>query len=264
MNRCARRFLFVLSLVFCLPVAADELPFPTRFSWGKIVPTDETVELHVKGVPEDRVVSFPRLNSPFRRIYLQSAPTQPIDFRPGVSQWQIKYPKSAKAPGKIIIETVGRPGMLIQPHVCESDEEGMFVLPAHHAVVHGTLLRYEPQPHKNVIGYWANEDDWCEWWIDVEDPLDYEVQILQGCGKGHGGSEVEISVGKSKLTFEVEDTGHFQKFKARRLGFLEIRRPGRHSVKVRALHKAKGAVMDIRQIRLVPPEVARRSKKNAG
>ena len=65
---------------------------------------------------------------------------------------------------------------------------------------------------------------------NVEEAGEYEVHILQGCGKGHGGSEVSIGVGKSVLTFTVEDTGHFQNFKPRNLGRIEVLKPGRQSL----------------------------------
>ena len=56
------------------------------------------------------------------------------------------------------------------------------------------------------------------------------------------------------MQFVVEDTGHFQNFKPRVVGELEIARPGSHRLAVKGLKKAKGAVMDVRQVRLIPVE----------
>jgi hypothetical protein len=77
------------------------------------------------------------------------------------------------------------------------------------------------------------------------------VQILQGCGKGQGGSEVAVVVGEEKVLFTVEDTGHFQNFKRRTIGTLTLTAPGRHTLRIQPVRKAKNAVMDVRQVRLV-------------
>ena len=76
--------------------------------------------------------------------------------------------------------------------------------------------------------------------------------VLQGCGKGQGGSEVEVSVGQQILGFTVEDTGHFQNFKAREIGKLTLDRPGRYTLTVKPKKRAAAAVMDLRSITLKP------------
>jgi hypothetical protein len=76
--------------------------------------------------------------------------------------------------------------------------------------------------------------------------------VLQGCGKGQGGSEVELSVGEQTLTFQVEDTGHFQNFKAREIGALKLDKAGRYTLTVKPRKKAAGAVMDLRSVTLKP------------
>jgi hypothetical protein len=90
------------------------------------------------------------------------------------------------------------------------------------------------------------------WDLEGAKPGLYEVEILQGCGTGSGGSEVELSIGDSKLLFTVMETGGFQKFMSRRLGTLEIPSTGRHSFQIRPKRKPGGAVMDVRQVILRP------------
>jgi len=243
----------ILSLTTFPSTHADVLPFPTKLQWGNIVRKEASVELHVTSLPDNGIIRMPRLNNPWKRIYLKSdSKKKALEFRPEIAEWLITYPRHARTPGVIVVETTGPPRLLIQPFVTQPNREGIYNLPAYHAVTHGELLRFEPQPHKNTVGYWANEEDWCEWQLNVEEPGEYEVHILQGCGKGHGGSEVSINIGKSKLAFIVEDTGHFQNFKPRNLGRIEIMKPGRQSLKVKPISKAKGAVMDVRAIRLLP------------
>ncbi|MFO0927193.1 MAG: sulfatase-like hydrolase/transferase [Gemmataceae bacterium] len=137
-----------------------------------------------------------------------------------------------------------------RPHPPAAD--GAITLPARHARVHGTQLRYEPLPHKNTLGYWTQVSDYATWELTLTAPGTYTVEVLQGCGTGHGGSSVEVTVGGQTLAFIVEDTGGFQNFKARAIGTVTLATAGRHTLAVRPKKKAGGAIMDIRQVVLRP------------
>ncbi len=127
---------------------------------------------------------------------------------------------------------------------------GNITLHAKHADIHGTMVRYEPLPHKNTLGFWVRAEDSVSWDFTVTQPGKFLVEALQGCGKGNGGSEVEFRVGEQKLKLTVEDTGHFQNFKAKELGVISIDKPGRYTLHVKPLTKAKAAVMDLRMVTL--------------
>ena len=133
-------------------------------------------------------------------------------------------------------------------------DDGTIVCHARDVVIHGVKVQYEPRPEKNTVGFWVNPDDRVSWEFEVRRPGEFDVEILQGCGKGQGGSEVELKVGLEKLRFEVEDTGHFQNFKPRIIGTVSIRREGPMGLTVRPLSKPGIAVMDLRQVRLIPRE----------
>ena len=131
-------------------------------------------------------------------------------------------------------------------------KDGTITLPARTAEVHGIQLRYEPLPHKNTLGFWTRTDDWASWEFTVTKPGTFAVTVLQGCGKGQGGSEVAVSLDGRTLTFTVEDTGHFQNFKARTIGQIELSKAGRYTLTVKAKKKAAAAVMDLRSVSLKP------------
>ena len=126
--------------------------------------------------------------------------------------------------------------------------DGTITLPARTAAVHGVMLRYEPLPHKNTLGFWVRQDDWAEFDFTLGAAGTYTVEVLQGCGKGSGGAEVELAVGDRKVTFTVKDTGGFQAFEAREVGTLKLDAPGRHTLTVKAKTKPGVAVMDLRQV----------------
>jgi hypothetical protein len=138
-----------------------------------------------------------------------------------------------------------------QPAVAQS-ADGTILLHAHEAMVHGEMLRYEPPLHKNTLGFWTKKDDWASWSFEVKQPGVFKVEVLQGCGKGSGGADVEVAVGEQKLAFKVEETGGFQNFVPRVIGKVNIQSPGKYELTVKPQTKPGGAVMDCRQITLRP------------
>lgn len=147
---------------------------------------------------------------------------------------------------------VGAQSMAPNPNYTPNpqDKQGNITLAASTAEVFGIMLRYEPLPHKNTLGYWVRAEDWAKFEFTVTQPGTFIVEPHQGCGTGQGGSVVAFSVGDQVLEMTVEDTGHFQNFKPREIGTIKIDKPGRYELHVKPKTKAKAAVVDIRQIAL--------------
>ena len=135
--------------------------------------------------------------------------------------------------------------------VARAAGDGRVVLHARDAVVHGRTLRYEPEPHKDTVGYWTDPKDWASWEFEVDRPGTYRVEILQGCGKGSGGSTVDFGVGGQVLRVVVEDTGGFQNFAIRSIGVVRFGKAGRFTLTAKPADKPGVAVMDLRQVTLV-------------
>jgi arylsulfatase A-like enzyme len=131
-------------------------------------------------------------------------------------------------------------------------KDGSIMLHARSALVSGVMLRYEPLPHKDTLGFWVNKDDSASFDFTVEKPGEYAVEVLQGCGNKSGGAEVELAAGDEKLTFTVKETGGFQSFETRMVGSLKLEKAGRYTLIVKAKTKPGPAVMDLRQIVLRP------------
>jgi len=127
----------------------------------------------------------------------------------------------------------------------------LITLHASNAVVHGTMLRYEPQTNKNCLGYWTKAEDWADWTFEVPRSGSFEIEVWQGCGKGQGGSDVAVEIAGKRFDFVVEDTGHFQNFAPRRIGRVELA-AGKQTLAVKPQRKQAAAVMDIRRVRLWP------------
>ena len=138
-------------------------------------------------------------------------------------------------------------------------DNGEIVLPARTADVRGVMLRYEPMPHKNTLGFWVRAEDWARIEFTVKQPGKFQLEGLIGCGNGSGGSEVRFEIVPSgqdsepqALSYLVKETGGFQNFVPTMLGDVTLDKPGRYELRIKAIKKPGVAVMDMRQARLIP------------
>ena len=129
---------------------------------------------------------------------------------------------------------------------------GRIILHSSKAKTHGEKLHYEEEQIKNTLGYWTNAADWAEWEFQVTRPGKYDIHLWQGCGTGCGGSEVGIVTAGQTVTFNVEETGHFQNFKERVVGQVNFMETGPQRLEVRVRKMAGPAVMDLRLVVLTP------------
>lgn len=147
---------------------------------------------------------------------------------------------------KLMNDVVPRRGM--EPASGIEAGAGAVLLHAREAKVHGNKLRYEAEPHKDTLGFWTQREDWAEWAFETVGAGTFEVEVLQGCGKGSGGAEVEVAVAGQTLTLKVEETGHFQRFVPRSIGTVKLEKAGRYMLTVKAKTKPGAAVMDLRRV----------------
>jgi hypothetical protein len=203
-------------------------------------------------------LKIPRLANVVKRIERQGNADQQFQVHPEPTAWHIKPALSADMLPAVLILTLDSPSQVFRPDlIATASSEDIISLPAKLAITHGQTLRFEPQPHKNTVGYWSNEKDTAEWKLQIDKAGAYEVDILQGCGKGHGGSDVVVGIQDQTLGFKVQETGHFQNFIWRTLGTVTLKPSECESLQLIPKKKVAGAVMDVRAIRLVPVGVSR-------
>lgn len=217
-----------------------------------------TLYMEVKNAAENSSLKIPRLANVVQSIRWQSAPEPMISLQPEPDHWIIRHGKPPVESGDVLIITFDAPPIVFEgSSVINAANDGLIFLPAKLATTSGENLRYEPQPHKNTVGYWSNVNATAEWKLTASKEGAYEIDILQGCGTGHGGSTIEIQIGKESRSFVVEETGHFQNFIWRTVGTVEL--PAEEAITLKLAPKSKpgGAVMDVRAVRLSPPGAKR-------
>jgi hypothetical protein len=190
-----------------------------------------------------------------KRAYLLRDPQKELKIEKGERDTVFDVTaKNAKSPDPVdtvvVVELAGEPK--VRPLEVRQSADGSVVLHAKDAIVVGKNLRYEPEPNKNTLGYWTIPEDSAYWEFTVQKPLMFEVEMLQGCGKGSGGSEIEVLIDAMRpLTMTVQDTGHFQNFVPRVIGKVKLD-AGPHKLAVKVRQKKGAAVMDLRQVTLKP------------
>jgi hypothetical protein len=218
----------------------------SRTLW--LAPTRKSVEA--------RTLSIPRLCAPIRSLHWQDDPDRELAFVPEPETWVFSWKSSVKTDPLIKVVFDGDPLLPDQCSPAQPAGDGGVMLFADHAETHGEKLRFEPQWYKNTVGYWTVPTDYANWELKIDAPGHYSLAVLQGCGKGQGGSRglITLRAGQTKvaeLRFETVDTGHFQNFRWIHLGKIQIAKPGEYELRIEAVSISKVALFDVRSIHLV-------------
>jgi len=224
----------------------------------KLYAAGNSLYTEIKVAADDASLKIPRLANVVQSIRWQSTPETMISLQPEPDHWIIRHGKPPAADGDVLIINLDDPPLIFDGStVTRATKAGLIFLPAKLATTSGENLRYEPQPHKNTVGYWSNVKATAEWKLSTSQKGSYEIDILQGCGTGHGGSTVEMQIGNESRSFVVEETGHFQNFVWRTVGTVELPVDETVTLKLAPKSKPGGAVMDVRAVRLSRPGTER-------
>lgn len=240
-------------------IPTDAVPFElSGLENQKVFVSGNSLYTEIKTSTAESSLRIPRLANVVQSIQWQSAPETRIALQPEPDHWIIRHGKQPVDSGDVLIINFDGPPLVFDgSEVIQGTKDGVIFLPAKLAKTSGDNLRYEPQPHKNTVGYWSNVNATAEWRLSAPQMGSFEVDILQGCGSGHGGSTVEIQIGKESRTFVVEETGHFQNFIWRTIGTVDLNTNETITLKLTPKSKPGGAVMDVRAVRLSPPGAKR-------
>jgi len=207
-------------------------------------------------------LTIPRLFTSLRSAGFKGLPATKVEVVPEPTLWRVRWQKAPAEGSAIVLDCDWPPLLAEELKPIEAAGDGSLFLHGCWAKTCGEKLRYEPQPHKNTVGFWTKADDEALWSFTVARPGRYAVAILQGCGKGQGGSDAILTIGPSgepgvDLAFSPIETGHFQNFRWVDLGSVVLESAGQQELRVKPTRIAKAALCDIRAISLVPQSTAK-------
>jgi len=138
-----------------------------------------------------------------------------------------------------------------EPQLVKASDDGTIVLPASAAEIHGPNLVFESK-HQN-LGWWSSTDDYAVWTIDVPRGGYWTVQVDYACDNGTAGGLLKLSTGTRLLTARIPGTGTWDDYRTWTAGKLDLG-GGRRQIIVTAPEKPPAALLDLKAIRLLPPE----------
>jgi putative heme-binding domain-containing protein len=140
-----------------------------------------------------------------------------------------------------------------RPALVTADPDGALTLPASAARIHGDTLVFEA-PLQN-LGYWGSESDRAAWDVELLQAGEWEVTLEYACDDSAAGNELALESAASRLSFRVTGTGGWSSYRSVPLGRLALP-AGRSNVTARSAGPIRGALLDLRAVRLSPPGAA--------
>ncbi|MGD9519294.1 MAG: alpha-L-fucosidase [Armatimonadota bacterium] len=231
-------------------------PFDYIPEWGRCTSREGKLYLHVFNWPRRGLLRIERLKNEVQGAYLLADPTA---GRLKVSRvgedLLVRLPGAPVDPIEtiVVLEIAGAPQVI--PFATEQADDGTLTVQARRAIIHGSKAMYEESQERGLdnIGYWVDPSDWVSWFIKMDRPGLYDVDITYACPKGNGGSEYVIEIDGQKLSGTVEATGDgWSDFKTFRVGTLTVEKAGRQELAVRPVRMPGYAVMNLRSVVLTP------------
>ncbi len=262
MNATFFRLLIVLAFLSTanVPLKADtnEAPIPLEdpaIQGGSVARHGNRLVLTPESISGPGSMTIPRMSGCLNSSHWSEMSDSHVAVQPEPKVWIIKWDKVPDRAKEITLSFDQTPKLLTELEPVTESGDHSIMLHAFQATTTGEKIRYEPQRHKNTVGYWANPKDTATWHFSIKEPHSMNVGILQGCGKGQGGSIAAVTIKKeddvvATLEFEVLETGHFQNFQWRHLGEIKLPEAGVYSLTIEPKKIAKGALMDVRAVSL--------------
>lgn len=228
-----------------------------RLPWGRAtarrIAGGTRVYLHVFDWPADGVLRVPGLRNEVRGIsLLASGLIDATAARDTVGVVIAGLPPAPPDPIATVVamDVAGEPIVEVAP--IRPGGGGVLVLDAADADVHGASARYEPRDDRRCIGFWTDARDTVSWDAAVDAPGRHDVWVTLACEPGEAGSTFRVAAGTSWVDGVVMGTGGWGEFRETWLGAIDLPGPGRVAITVTPTSMARGAVMNLRSLRLVP------------
>ena len=136
-----------------------------------------------------------------------------------------------------------------KPELVRPDADGALHLTAQNCAIYGSSLVLEKE-HGN-LGSWSHEDDEAVWTVEVARPGKYTVSLEWACAPEAAGNSFILQAPANRLTGKVVTTGSWDRYRTAQVGEIELPM-GQHEVSLRPAGPIKGALIDLKGIKLIP------------
>lgn len=137
------------------------------------------------------------------------------------------------------------------PRLVTPNPDGTITLSADLAEIYGPSLIFEHK-HQN-LGWWSSTDDYAVWNLNSPRSGMWTVEVDYACDNSTAGNVLKLSTGTRLLSARVPGTGTWDDYKTWTVGKIDLGR-GARKLTVTAPEKPKQALIDLKAIRLIPPQ----------
>lgn len=134
------------------------------------------------------------------------------------------------------------------PQVVKPEKDGSIRLMARYCDLTGKSLAFMPE--WDALGFWRAGEN-ATWQVETTAPATYDVVMEWSVDPKHAGNPFVLGVGNKQLEAKVESSGRWDIFRRAKIGQLELA-AGTQMVALKPVGEFKTALMDLREIRLIP------------
>lgn len=225
-----------------------------RLSWGRCTTAPGVLYLHVfSTISPDSMLVVPGLrNEVLRAAPLEAPATVLPTSRQGDDLLVATGPYARSGADLVLrLEIAGAPDVIeVPPTTIRADGEGVLQLRADDATLIGDRVQTQIQGGQTDIGFWTSPEDFARWEVDAAGR--YSVELDLACQPANAGGEAIIRVGGSECRITVPDTGSWTQFRTVKAGTISVQAPGPVLVVVAPGEGFTGALMNLREVRLIP------------
>jgi alpha-L-fucosidase len=231
-------------------------PFPHRLPWGDATRRGDDLFLLVDRWPEDGRLVVPLLDLPVAARLTEDSAPLPCRLVPGGIE--IAVPRGAPDPAVSVVHLTfnGAPRLgavppLPKPPAVVQPVDGSLVLGAADCEIIGDHLALSSgQPPQ--LGCWTSLDSHPLWRVRLQRGGSFAVSLVYGVPAHRQGTLADVEIGAARLPFVAGGTGGWDEFVVAPVGTVELAAPGEIEVRVQPRNIPVGAVMNLREVRLVP------------
>lgn len=225
-------------------------PFKRGLPFGRVTTKGSTMYVHVFQWPKDGVLTLP-MKAKVKSASLLADRKASVKATSTDSGVTLQIPAAAPDPIVSVIKLRLDGKAEAIPTVLRAAKDGTINLTASLAEVIGSSAQVEHEPEAN-IGYWTDPHDSVEWGFTVDRPGTYKVEMTYSCEAGNEGAEYEISVKGKTVNGKVEATSNWDDYRTVTVGSLNLSQSGNVKLTLKITKPGRGAVMNLRSIKLIP------------
>jgi putative membrane-bound dehydrogenase-like protein len=135
------------------------------------------------------------------------------------------------------------------PEVVSALGDGTLRLYPSNCEIYGAEITLEKQNAN--LGFWTSPEDRAVWTVVISKPGKFAVWLSWACADDSAGNSFLLQIGESRLSGPVTSTGTWDNYQRAKIGEVTLD-AGKYQVALRSAGKIKGALLDLKEVRLTP------------